>query len=265
MSLELPVSLALGLTQRLLGVGLLIQGWEGLVTRQAYGRAGAWVWAGPAGEGVWHRAVGEEGVGLVFLVRILASGWLLLPGAQPVSPGTAVAQAVLLGTSVLLTLRTRGPLCGGSDSMFFQVQLGLGVASLGMFHPALPVAGLAWIAAQSVLSYFLSGVGKLRHVRWRNGSALQNLLSSDGPYIIHAEARRLASSRRACAVLGWGMMLFQVIFPLVLVLPGEARWVLLALGFLFHLGNAVTLGLNRFLWAWLPTYPALLHFGARPG
>jgi hypothetical protein len=30
----------------------------------------------------------------------------------------------------------------------------------------------------------------------------------------------------------------------------------------FHLFNALALGLNRFLWAWLAAYPALLFWSA---
>ena len=178
----LDVTMALGLTQRLLGLGLLVQGLEGYVTRRAYAVDGTWAWPADAPGGRLWRGLMEEGMGLLFLTRMALCGWLLTSAARPVSWPSLGVHTILLITSVLITLRTRGPLCGGSDSMFFQVQLGLWVAALGMFHPALPGAGLAWIAAQSVLSYFLAGLGKLRHAGWRNGSALRNLLASDGPY-----------------------------------------------------------------------------------
>jgi hypothetical protein len=206
--------------------------------------------------------VSDEGMGLLFLVRIVACAGLIFPGVQPVSWLAWAAQTVLLGSSALLALRMRGPLCGGSDSMFFQVQLGLWVAALGTLNPLLPRLGLSWIAAQSVLSYFLAGASKLRHPGWRNGSALRHLMLSEGPYVLHVAARRLAHSSSLCILGGWGLVLFQVLFPLVLVVSSEARVALLALGCVFHLANALTLGLNRFFWAWLATYPALLHFGA---
>ena len=36
-----------------------------------------------------------------------------------------------------------------------------------------------------------------------------------------------------------------------------------SLATLFHLGNALLFGLNRFFWIWLAAYPALLWFQQR--
>ena len=85
--------------------------------------------------------------------------------------------------------------------MFFQVQLGLLIASCGFLEPILIKLGLGWIVAQSVLSYFLAGVLKLRTAGWWNGRALQKLLRSDGPYRIFTPARKLASrvATHSCA------------------------------------------------------------------
>ena len=56
------------------------------------------------------------------------------------------------------------------------------------------------------------------------------------------------------------IILFEIAFPLVLILPWEGKLLLLSIGLLFHITNAVVLGLNRFIWAWSATYPALLYF-----
>ena len=47
----------------------------------------------------------------------------------------------------------------------------------------------------------------------------------------------------------------------MLIFPLEGKVILLALGFTFHVVNAFVLGLNRFVWAWVATYPAILAFG----
>jgi hypothetical protein len=36
-------------------------------------------------------------------------------------------------------------------------------------------------------------------------------------------------------------------------------WVVLGLGALFHLLNAFMMGLNKFFWAFVSTYPALIY------
>lgn len=237
------LSAAVLLTQRLLGAGLCVQTAELLGMRHLYGRGGAL-----AGSTVLPWLV----------VRLALAALLVVAPFRVDSLATLLLQGALLGSSLWLTVRSRGPVCGGSDAMFFQVQLGLLVASLGYWAPILVRVGLGWIAAQSVLSYFIAGVAKARNAGWWNGQALQNLFRSDGPYVVFAPARRLASQRVLCALLGWGVLLLELVFPAVLILPLEGKVALVALAGLFHLFNALVLGLNRFVWAWVATYPALL-------
>ncbi len=239
----LDLSEAMLWTERLLGAGLFIQSVELIKTRSIYESGGA-----------------LEGSAVTpwLALRLGLASLLIVSPLEPLSWASVIANMLLLGNSIWLTVRSRGPVCGGSDSMLFQVQLGLLIGSLGFLEPTLVKLGLGWIAAQSVLSYFLAGVSKLRTDDWWNGRALQNLLASKGPYVVFAPARRLASHRPLCGVLGGGMILFELLFPAVLILPMEGKIALLSLGLLFHLGNALLLGLNRFLWAWAATYPAIL-------
>ena len=230
-------------TQRLLGAGLFVQSAELIKTRSIYDKGGA-----------------LEGSAVTpwLAVRIGFAGWLIVSPVEPFGWASVIVNLLLLGNSIWLTVRSRGPVCGGSDSMLFQVQLGLLIASCGFLEPVLIKLGLGWIVAQSVVSYFLAGVSKLRTAGWWNGRALKRLLRSDGPYRIFAPARKLASSRPFCAVLGGGMVLFELVFPAVLILPSEGKLVLLTAGCAFHVANALVLGLNRFVWAWVATYPAIL-------
>ncbi len=237
---------AVTLCQRLLGAGLLLQTGELLATRQIYSGAGAL-----AGRSVLP--------GLV--LRVLGSIWLLAAASERSSAVAVTVHGLMLANSVWLTVRSRGPVCGGSDSMLFQVQLGLLVICLGNVAPVAVRVGLGWIAAQSVLSYFLAAVAKLRNRSWWSGRALQNLFASTGPYALLPAVRPWAANRSRCRWLGWGVMLLQFAAPAVLVLPVEVRWILIALLGAFHLANAFVIGLNRFVWAWFATYPALLVAG----
>lgn len=240
------LELAVVVSQRLLGAGLLVQSAELLATRGIYSAAGAL-----AGRDV------RLGLGL----RLAGAVWLLLAPVAVASPVAAPGHGLLLANSLWLIVRSRGPVCGGSDSMFFQVQLGLLVANLGFLGPAAAPLGLGWIAAQSVLSYFLAAVSKARNRSWWNGQALRNLFASAGPYALIPAVRPWATNEFRCRWLGWSVVLIQLAAPAVLVLPPAGRWVLVALLGAFHLANAFVIGLNRFVWAWFATYPALLVVG----
>jgi hypothetical protein len=148
-------------------------------------------------------------------------------------------------------VRFRGTFNGGSDAMLLVVLLGLAIARSGV-----PAVGLGYIAAQLVLSYVLAGVAKLREPRWRDGSALAALvaLPSYGvPPALIGFLTRPAIARTA----GYALLAFELGFPIALVDPTACR-VLLVLAALFHLGNAIVFGLDRFLWAWLAAFPAVI-------
>lgn len=237
---------AVAVTQGLLAVGLLVQTTELWLMRRLYDRGGAL--AGPSVIPGLCLRFALAGALLPLLGR--TTGWL--PFA---------VHAALLLNSAWLTIRSRGPVCGGSDSMWFQVQLGVTVAHLPPLGALGPKLGLAYIAAQSVLSYVLAGWSKVRNPRWWNGQTLRALFASDGPYELLAPLRQLADRPIACHLLGVAVILLQLGAGAVLLLPGEWRWPLLAGLGAFHLFNAVALGLNRFVWAWFATYPALLAVG----
>ena len=243
--------IALRATQFLLGIGIALQASEVLATRSAHAR----LCIGKHPPDFWAQWLTAK-----MIVRLVLSSVLIVGFGKYLSVIEPVFYMGLLFSSVGLVVRFNGPLGGGSDSMTFQVLIGLLIASLGVANPALVQIGLGWIAAQSVLSYFLAGVAKLRTANWRRGLALQTLLRSNGPYTLFAPTRNLADSKTLCAGLSWMIIFFEIAFPLVLILPWEGKLVLLSAGLLFHITNAVVLGLNRFVWAWTATYPALLYF-----
>ena len=118
------------------------------------------------------------------------------------------------------------------------------------------MGALGYIAVQSTLSYAIAGVAKLVQERWRNGQALGALAQTSyaTPAFVSERLRNPALAR-LCA---WSIMGFECAFGLAWL---DARICLgcIAMGALFHLSNAVVLGLNRFFFAWLASYPALLY------
>lgn len=151
---------------------------------------------------------------------------------------------VLAFTTWIINLRWRGTFNGGADTMTMQILL------VGLFthffadQPYLVNAGMYYLAIQAALSYFVAGVVKIKNPEWRNGLALPKFLEHSG--------YRSAFPR----ALSWGIILFECTFPLALFSQTLAL-LFCGAGACFHLVNAYVLGLNRFFWVWIATYPAI--------
>jgi len=114
-----------------------------------------------------------------------------------------------------------------------------------------------FIAAQLALSYVAAGIFKLISPVWRSGEALPGILNTYGHGV--AWASHVVGRRKWIGfAAGWLVMLFELIFPIVFVAPPSLVAVLLAAGFAFHLGCAVLMGLNSFLWPFPATYACVL-------
>lgn len=232
----MSLSCALDWTARLLAWSLLLQAAEWWSSRAALRALFPW-------------QIVRRDYGLRFGDR----AWSGLVGAQAaIAVAIAVSEAAVLPwlalvLALLQAARFRGNFNGGSDAMTLVVLLGLAVGRT--FSAS---AGLGYIAAQLVLSYFLAGCWKLRERAWREGSALDRLLALP-------QYRSTPLLLPASRWLGYGVIAFECAFPLSLfglALPFAA------LGLTFHAVNARVLGLNRFLWAWLAAYPALFYWSA---
>ncbi|MBK6917841.1 MAG: hypothetical protein IPH07_10615 [Deltaproteobacteria bacterium] len=196
-----------------------------------------------------------DGRGFAWVVRLQLGLALALPWWSHPLPAWG-----LVATTLACSVRFRGSYNGGSDAMTMVVLLGLAIARTRTSWAEL---GLAYIAAQLVLSYFIAGVAKLADRRWRDGTALPALLSIP-QYGVPPRARRAlthATVRRAAA---GGVLAFECGFPLALV-DATACALLATVALAFHVANVALLGLNRFLLAWLAAYPALLFWCSRGG
>ena len=109
---------------------------------------------------------------------------------------------------------------------------------------------------QVCLIYFLTGWWKLQNVHWRDGSALQYVLSN-------TQFRRLPFDPPLWAAefltLGTYLTLFwELLFP-VLVLHRTTRMVALAIGVMLHVGMLLTMELGTFPIVMLASYLAFLE------
>lgn len=149
---------------------------------------------------------------------------------------------------------------GGSDKMIWLVLTCAAAAHLAP-SPYWQEMALGYLAVQLTLSYLVSGWVKLINPDWRSGQALVDVFRFSAYPVSHS-LRRLADHPRLLVLAGWAVIGLELVFPLTLLDP---RALSLGLGLcaLFHVANAICFGLNRFVWAWISAFPALIWFQDR--
>lgn len=167
--------------------------------------------------------------------------------------------AVLFVMALLLLLRWRGAFNGGSD---FMTLVGLSGLLLAHLVGAISDESVGWqagfwyISLQTVSSYFVSGWVKLLRAEWRSGQAMTLFLDTGvyGPLVQNSIFRN-PQVARLCA---WSFTLWEGCFPLALL---DVRLALVFCGVasLFHFLVFWFFGLNRFFWAWLSSFPAVVY------
>ncbi len=181
------------------------------------------------------------------------------------SGGLGLAGAVaLFGIGLVLLLRWRGAFNGGSDFMTLVGLSGVLIAhSVGAFHglDAGWRAGLWYVTLHAITSYFVSGWVKLLHPSWRTGRALPQFLDTGiyGPLPPTSLFRQPWLARLA----SWSFTVWEGLFPLSLLDPRLALLLCTVAG-LFHFLVFRFFGLNRFFWAWLSTFPAVIWCAGQP-
>jgi hypothetical protein len=155
-------------------------------------------------------------------------------------------------------IRWRGAFNGGSDFMTLVVITGLLIAQVASCFTDTEMAwraGFWYITIQSMTSYFMSGSVKLLQREWRNGSAMTIFLNA----AIHGPLPSGHWLRKPwLATLGsWAFIVWECAAPLALL---DARLALIfcMIAAVFHFLVFWFFGLNRFFWAWVATFPAIV-------
>lgn len=185
---------------------------------------------------------------LLWLQLALSMGSMLI-GASPLLLGMFV-------TYWLLIRRLGAPFNGGSDALTSLSLLMLGIAALDPWQSVIMKGALLYLGVQTVFSYFVAGLAKLKERGWRRGTALVHFANL-AKYGVPPRAHALLAKPNVALAASWAILLFECSFPYALY----GTWicvVYLSLGAAFHVANAVLFGLNRFLFSWLALYPVLL-------
>jgi hypothetical protein len=189
--------------------------------------------------------------------RLLAGLLLMIVGAS------AALMVFLVLSTVQILIRWRGAFNGGSDFMTLVVLIGLLIGALGGmvgYSDLAWRAGLLFIAIHAASSYFISGGVKLLNPEWRSGEALGLFLDSGiyGPL-----AKQSVFWSRPIAILcSWAFILWEIAVPLAFAHPLFAI-VYCGMGLVFHFLVFWYFGLNRFFFAWLATYPAMIFMAVQ--
>jgi hypothetical protein len=209
----------------------------------------------------WRRSVTDHIFGyratLCLVVCRLVCAALLLFRAAAIQDSGLLVLLILTGAALQFRHLVSGD---GSDQMINIVLVGLLVSTLS--GGTLIAAGFGFIAFQSILSYLTSGIVKAISPIWRTGDAVSMILRTQ-TYGTPRLAFWLSQRPGLDKFLAWGVIAFETMFPMALLLPTPAFIAILGLGVVFHLTNAVVMGLNVFFWAFVSTYPSLIYLHSR--
>jgi len=256
--------IAIRVTELLLAWSLLIQTLEYLRMGKATAPDGLWSW--PLQHADIPNAPVRALLDVLFkprvhqlhlLLRVVAVLMLALQGASLTLVG------FLFVGNLLILIRWRGAFNGGSDFMTLVVLTGLLISQVlsAWGKPQLGwQAGFWYIAIQAVTSYFMSGAVKLLRPEWRNGSALTIFLNGAiyGPL---SDTHPLRHTWLA-TISAWGFIVWEILFPVSLLNPHLAA-VFCGVAAMFHFLVFWFFGLNRFFWAWLCAFPAIIWCSAQ--
>jgi hypothetical protein len=247
-----------------LAVSVMIATFEYLAILPAFDKRGALSWD-ILGTGyapykfaklrhLWDIAMSLGGVRIILLLRLAFTLALLVSLVARLETFRAYALGGILLTGILVTYRCAFGL-DGSDQMTNILSAGLLVAAVPS-GPVWHISGFSFIAFQACLSYATAGIAKAISPVWRNGTALYKIMNT-GTYGHAWLANVLKKNPLLGYLLCWTVIIFETSFSLSLLCPHKPLLVILAIGCLFHVGSAVFMGLNAFLWSFMAAYPAI--------
>lgn len=145
---------------------------------------------------------------------------------------------ILFFCQLLVSVRFRGTLNGGSDMMTFVVLTGVLIASFWSEK-----FGFLYVAINGLYSYFKAGLAKLLNEDWRKGRALASFSESFEPW---------------GKILSWPVIIFELSTLAIPVFPGMV-WPYFVTAMVFHFLIFRVFGLNRFFWIWLSAWPSIIY------
>jgi hypothetical protein len=204
---------------------------------------------------VLDRVFSCPGIAGIAIVRGLVAARLLL--GRPGPTERMLLDGVLVTVTTVGNARTHY----GGDGSDHISYVGLVTTFLARLFPddaRAQQACLKFLSFQACLSYPVSGAVKVASPVWRSGRAITGIFrtATYGDKWLY----ELTKKHPAIPVLmAWMVILGELSFPLVLVAPKPVARAMLTASTVFHLANGRFMGLNRFVWGFASSYPAVAH------
>ncbi|CAN5305482.1 hypothetical protein BH09BAC6_BH09BAC6_10130 [soil metagenome] len=196
----------------------------------------------------------------ILTLRLLSALYLLFLPQQNMA--STLCLLILFIAGGLVNLRN------GAFGAETENRLGLMIVGALLLHCLVPTPlithiTLWFIAIQSCLSYLTAGMVKLLDKEWRNGNGIFNVVNSPNLMVWDKPAFFFKRYPAPGKFLTWATIVMECTFPLVLIIGSPAFVLFLIWGILFHSAIATLLGLNKFFWVWIATYPAIIYIAQR--
>ena len=250
------------------GVGILVDSAEVLVTRRALDVHGLSSW-NVLGTGRAYLVSGPAArpLGLLFrypavlalpLIQVIAGLALVAAPVLPVEQQrSTIALAALTAAVARMLFYMRQQLgLDGADQMFTIVLLSCGFGAV-LGDTVAGYAAVSYAGLQLLLSYWVAGFAKIISHKWRSGVAMIGISATVGygePRLHRFLTRHPLASRALC----WTVIIFECGAPFLVFGGAPGAFALAAIGLSFHLGTALTMGLNTFVWAFGACYPSVI-------
>jgi hypothetical protein len=164
---------------------------------------------------------------------------------------------IALAAAIQMILMKRHHLTvDGSDQMLLMVLLVCLLGRIGN-EAVTNRAAVSFLAAELTLAYLVAGFSKAASGYWRSGDAITMIVQTR-MYGQPKAARAVADHPSIGCVAAYAVICWESVFLLCVTAPPVVVILLLAMGVGFHLGCAIVMGLNRFLWAFVASYPSLM-------
>jgi hypothetical protein len=245
---------------RLIFVGLIIEAIEMLALCGAFADGGVFSRSNVAiltGGTRWHVRIGATfgGAGMMIaaMAAQLGAATVALVFGLGTSTGTAAALLCLVSSGYARSRRQIGG--SGAEQLTFIVLVAFGFVMIAGGTESARRIGDVFVGTLLLLAYFASGASKAVSSIWRSG-ALAGVFSTEG-YGLVGFGRLLARHPRIDLLLCWSVIIWECLFPLVLVAPPPVIMAFFAIGVVFHVSCAFVMGLNRFVWAFCGCYPSV--------
>jgi len=198
---------------------------------------------------------------LLALMGTRVVGAVILAGAALLD-GSLFIPLVTAAILSFLSIRMRKLALDGADQMTTITLTALSLGCVSASRNSEEIV-LCYIAAQSLLSYLTAGIAKLVSREWMRNGAVGSILNNyTYGHVMFANV--LVKHRRLNVILSAAIGTTEVLLPVLAMLPGIIPLMIaLGLGVMFHLGCAVAMGLNNFVWAFVATYPAIYYLHTR--